>query len=139
MSELINSLLSYFQQGGPWMIALFLCSLWTWAIYAAYVLPMAKGKGGVQLAYDYRQIKQARHTLTILAMVAPLIGLLGTVSGMISAFKVLSSWGVVHPRQLASAISEALLTTQAGLTVAVPAMLGAHILHQGIERIGIKR
>ena len=58
--------------------------------------------------------------LGTVANVSPLLGLLGTVSGMIKAFTVISVQGVGNPASLAGGISEALITTAAGLTVAIP-------------------
>lgn len=55
--------------------------------------------------------------------VAPLLGLLGTVMGMIKTFNVITTFGVGNPSLTAEGISVALITTQAGLTVAFPAML----------------
>jgi biopolymer transport protein ExbB len=55
-----------------------------------------------------------------IAAIAPLLGLLGTVFGMIKAFNVISIQGVGNPGSLAGGISEALITTAAGLVVAIP-------------------
>lgn len=55
-----------------------------------------------------------------IAAIAPLLGLLGTVFGMIKAFDVISIQGVGNPSTLAGGISEALITTAAGLVVAIP-------------------
>ena len=60
--------------------------------------------------------------LSIIAQVAPMLGLLGTVSGMISAFGVLASTGGTDPQKLSGSISEALITTAAGLAIAIPAL-----------------
>lgn len=68
--------------------------------------------------------------LGIVAAVSPLIGLLGTVTGMIRTFSVITEHGTGDPRLLSAGISEALLTTQLGLAVAVPALL----LHTGLLR-----
>ena len=54
--------------------------------------------------------------------VSPLLGLLGTVTGIIKAFNAIYSGGLGDPRALSGGISEALLTTAAGLCVAIPAM-----------------
>lgn len=70
--------------------------------------------------------------LGIVAAVSPLVGLLGTVTGMISTFTVITEHGTGDPRLLSAGISEALLTTQLGLTVAVPALL----LHTALLRWG---
>jgi len=61
--------------------------------------------------------------LGTIANIAPLLGLLGTVLGMIEAFKVIATEGVGSPATLGSGISQALITTAAGLTVAVPMIL----------------
>jgi biopolymer transport protein ExbB len=64
--------------------------------------------------------------LGICATVAPLIGLLGTVTGMISVFRVLALEGPGNPFALAAGISEALVTTATGLIVAIPSLLFYH-------------
>jgi biopolymer transport protein ExbB len=55
-----------------------------------------------------------------IAGISPLLGLLGTVSGMIKSFNIISMQGVADPTSLAGGISEALITTAAGLVVAIP-------------------
>ena len=55
-----------------------------------------------------------------IAGISPLLGLLGTVSGMIKSFNIISLQGVADPASLAGGISEALITTAAGLVVAIP-------------------
>jgi biopolymer transport protein ExbB len=55
--------------------------------------------------------------------VSTLLGLLGTISGMITIFSVISAQSVVNPASLAGGISEALITTYAGLTVAIPSLV----------------
>jgi biopolymer transport protein ExbB len=57
-----------------------------------------------------------------LAAVAPLLGLLGTVTGMITTFDVMSIFGTGNARAMAGGISEALITTQTGLLVAIPGL-----------------
>jgi biopolymer transport protein ExbB len=66
---------------------------------------------------------------------APLMGLLGTVSGMISLFKVITDVGTNDPRILAGGISEALVTTQTGLIIAIPILLLHGYLSDRLERI----
>ncbi len=61
--------------------------------------------------------------LGTIANISPLIGLLGTVLGMIEAFTIISREGVGSPATLGGGISQALITTAAGLTVAVPMIL----------------
>lgn len=61
--------------------------------------------------------------LSTIANLAPLLGLLGTVSGMIKTFNVISIQGVGNPAPLAGGIAEALITTAAGLTIAIPTLV----------------
>jgi biopolymer transport protein ExbB len=58
--------------------------------------------------------------LATVANIAPMLGFLGTVSGMISAFDSIALAGEIEPSLVASGISEALITTAAGLTIAIP-------------------
>lgn len=61
--------------------------------------------------------------LSTIASITPLLGLTGTVTGMISAFSVISTVGIGDPTALAGGISEALYTTAAGLLVGIPALV----------------
>ncbi|MCC5790522.1 MAG: MotA/TolQ/ExbB proton channel family protein [Opitutales bacterium] len=60
--------------------------------------------------------------LSIIATISPMVGLLGTVSGMIKAFRNIAFGGMGRPEELATNISEALMTTASGLSVGIPAM-----------------
>jgi hypothetical protein len=64
----------------------------------------------------------------IMAKVAPLLGLLGTVTGMVQTFKVITIYGNQNPVLMADGISEALITTQSGLVIAFPLLLLNHRL-----------
>lgn len=66
--------------------------------------------------------------LLILAAVAPLLGLLGTVTGMIGTFDMITLYGTGNPKLLSGGIKEALVTTQMGLIVAIPAILVGNYL-----------
>ncbi|MFH1914318.1 MAG: MotA/TolQ/ExbB proton channel family protein [Pseudomonadota bacterium] len=74
-------------------------------------------------------------TLNVLAAVAPLLGLLGTVTGMINTFQIITVYGTGDPRMMSGGISEALITTQLGLAVAVPIMILHHVLERRVDRI----
>ncbi len=63
------------------------------------------------------------NTLAVIATAAPLLGLLGTVTGMINVFEVITHYGTGDPKILAGGISEALVTTMCGLIIAVPVVL----------------
>ncbi len=74
--------------------------------------------------------------LSIIAVISPMIGLLGTVLGMIQAFNVIAyKAGLGKPTLLAEGISKALVTTAGGLIVAIPAMVAYHFLRSKSQRI----
>ncbi len=76
-------------------------------------------------------------TLGMLAAIAPLLGLLGTVTGMIDTFHVITMHGTGDPRLMSGGISEALVTTMLGLSVAIPLMLSQTLLNRTVDnRIG---
>lgn len=66
--------------------------------------------------------------LSVIAQISPLLGLLGTVQGMIKVFNKITTGGVGDPASLADGISVALITTAAGLTVAIPTLIAYHYL-----------
>ena len=82
--------------------------------------------------------------IAVLAALAPLMGLLGTVTGMIATFDVISIFGTGNAKAMAGGISEALITTQTGLLVAIPGLYmsgflsrRAESLKQRISAVGI--
>jgi len=90
-----------------------------------------------------RSLNDHLAVIGVLAAVAPLLGLLGTVTGMIGTFDVLSVFGTGNAKGMAGGISEALITTQTGLLVAIPGLYmkgfldrRARILQQRVARAG---
>ena len=77
------------------------------------------------------ELEKFINTLGTIASVSPLLGLLGTVIGMIQAFTAIVAQGVGDPAVLAEGISVALITTATGLTVAIPSL----IFHRYFERL----
>ena len=77
------------------------------------------------------------NTLGTIASIAPLLGLLGTVIGMIKVFTAITTAGVGNPAVLASGISEALITTAAGLSVAIPSLIAHRYLTGRVEELSI--
>lgn len=73
--------------------------------------------------------------LLVFAAISPLLGLLGTVTGMISTFHVITLFGTGDPRLMAGGISEALITTMLGLSVAIPIMLAHTFLSRRVDHI----
>ena len=76
--------------------------------------------------------------LATIAQVAPFIGLFGTVMGVIDAFHGLGTAGAATLRAVAPGISEALITTAAGLVVAVPAVMGYNQLTSRLREFGAR-
>jgi biopolymer transport protein ExbB len=73
--------------------------------------------------------------LGTIATLSPLLGLLGTVLGMIQAFNVIATQGVGTPATLGGGISQALITTAAGLSVAIPTLLLHKYLSSRADRL----
>lgn len=73
--------------------------------------------------YEAHSLERFLNTLGTIASISPLLGLLGTVIGMIKVFAVITTHGVGDASVLAAGISEALLTTAAGLSVAIPTLM----------------
>lgn len=69
------------------------------------------------------KIERGLVTLAILAAIAPMLGLLGTVSGMIETFQSITLFGTGDPKLMSGGISQALVTTELGLAVAIPILL----------------
>ena len=77
-------------------------------------------------------------SLGTIAAITPLLGLLGTVIGMIKVFAAITTHGVGDPSVLAQGISEALITTGAGLSVAIPALIGYRYLSSRVDSLVIQ-
>jgi biopolymer transport protein ExbB len=90
-------------------------------------------KMGESVLREVPRITRYLPLLKIIAAVAPLMGLLGTVTGMIITFQAITLFGAGDPRLMAGGISQALITTVLGLTVAIP-MLLLHNIVQGRAR-----
>lgn len=78
------------------------------------------------------------NTLGTIAAISPLLGLLGTVSGMIRSFTAITTEGVGNPTVLAGGISEALITTAAGLTVAIPSLIAYRYLRGRVAALVVQ-
>ena len=83
------------------------------------------------------ELERFLNTLGTIASISPLLGLLGTVTGIIRAFNAVMLGGMGDPRLLAGGISEALITTAGGLAVAIPSFIAYRYLRGKVERIVI--
>jgi biopolymer transport protein ExbB len=84
------------------------------------------------------ELERFLNSLGTIASISPLLGLLGTVAGIIHAFNAVMLGGMGDPRMLAGGISEALITTAGGLAVAIPSFIAYRYLRGKVERIVIE-
>lgn len=162
------SMFDYIQQGGPVMYLLLLLniigfSLLFWKGYTIFsarknfeeTKQQLKGslakffksstakESNVSLIKDEVQLfvhslESGLNTIKIIASIAPLLGLLGTVIGILSAFRVISDVGLSNPSLFAGGISTALLTTVGGLIVAIPHFVGYNYLTGALDDLEIQ-
>jgi biopolymer transport protein ExbB len=99
------------------------------------------GRAAVEAAFqeatlqEEQRLSRGLRPLSTIAQIAPLMGLLGTVTGMIIAFGEISQQGTGNPAALADGIGQALVTTAAGLIVAIPALIGGNYLASRVDAI----
>ncbi len=84
------------------------------------------------------ELERFLNTLGTIAAITPLLGLLGTVFGMIRTFNAITDSGVGNPAALAGGIAEALITTGAGLSIAIPALIGYRYLSGKVSALVIE-
>jgi biopolymer transport protein ExbB len=87
-----------------------------------------------QLQHIKRVLNKRLTVISVTATVAPLLGLLGTVSGMIETFRMMASLGSSDPEVVSGGIGQALVTTELGLIVAIPSLIFAAILTRRAKR-----
>jgi len=91
--------------------------------------------GGRHVVHD---LERFLNSLGTIAAVSPLLGLLGTVAGIIHAFNAITANGIGDPRVLSGGIGEALITTAAGLSVAIPSLIAYRFLRGKVERLVVR-
>jgi len=124
-------------RGGPVMIPLFVVSILIWWIGLSlwFQLGDTGEKTGATPAPATRKPQNTLTVLKALTGVAPYLGLLGTVGGMMMAFEGLLQFGPGNFRGLSEGIARALVTTQAGLLVALSGLLFLVLLQSRVTRI----
>jgi len=141
------------------MAPLVFCCLWMWGMIF-YHLPLWQPNRnyevqGIKKAFYHLKTGCLRHdrdllrflqdrwgenqvqgitTIKVLAALAPFLGLLGTVTGMIKTFQSVALFGLANPGALAVGISEAMVTTQFGLFIAVPGIIAVVFLKRRVAR-----
>lgn len=86
-------------------------------------------------AHELAELERGLPVLATVAMISPLLGFLGTVTGMINSFEALASVGLNNPAAVASGISEALITTAAGLAIAIPVQMAYNYFVTNVNSI----
>ena len=87
------------------------------------------------IMHESERLDRYGSVIMVVAAVAPLLGLLGTVTGMIATFDIITEFGTGDPKLLSGGISIALVTTELGLIVAIPLLLIGNLLNGWAERI----
>ncbi len=87
------------------------------------------------IIHESRLIDKFGNFIIVTSTVAPLLGLLGTVAGMIATFNMMTEYGTGNPKILSGGISEALICTMLGLAVAIPSLLIGSLMNGWAEKI----
>lgn len=110
-------------------------------VLKAGISRLAQGAAAIEKAIEdagareVDKMKRSLRPLSVIATISPLLGLLGTVYGMIGAFQSASAMGVGKADTLATGIYEALVTTAAGLTLAIPVLVIYQILCTRVDKL----
>ena len=155
-------LFDYIQQGGPVMYLLLFLNIIGFALMFWKIFSLINAKkefsttvkslkkmvqsvvgdkdASIGISFLKDEVQMTAHklevglnTIKIIASIAPLLGLLGTVLGILSAFKVISDAGLSDPSLFASGIAMALITTVGGLIVAIPHFVGYNYIVGAID------
>ena len=157
--EIIETILHFLDKGGwvLYVILVLLIVLWSILINKFLILSFEfpKERAGVTQSWKQRKDHQSWYSRRIKKMLladlfrnldsnmaiiktlialCPLLGLLGTVSGMIEVFEVMASLGNSSPRAMAAGISRATIPTMAGMVAALSGLLAVNILNKNIEK-----
>ena len=112
-------------------------------ILAAGVMNHRRGRDGMKVSLEeaandvIHDLERYLNTLGTVAAISPLLGLLGTVIGMIKVFTTIKMEGTGNSMLLAGGISEALITTAAGLTVAIPSLFFHRFFQRRVDELVI--
>ncbi len=110
-------------------------------VLRAALLRLPYGRAAVEAAFQEASLQEEQNLtrglrpLAAIAQIAPMLGLLGTVTGMILAFSEIANQGTGNPSVLADGIGQALVTTAAGLIVAIPTVIGQNYLASRADAI----
>ena len=156
---LIRGIVELAEEGGPYVVWIFLSGVLMWGMiierywYFARVLPGQAAKTRAQWearsehsSWCARQIRQAMISrlngamtagfpvMQVLVPLSPLLGLVGTVSGMLEVFDSMALRGNADARSMASGVSEAMICTMSGLAVSITGLYPIHYFRTRAER-----
>lgn len=159
MTELTRLYMHYMHTGGITMYPLMLCCLAMWGLIFFYLPvwqpPVQREVKQLTSSFDRLRSNSQRHnkqlydyllhrcrarlgrgvsTIKIFATLAPFLGLFGTVTGMIKTFQSVATFGLANPKALAGGISEAMITTQFGLLIALPGIFAVYFFNRHLQR-----
>ena len=125
----MDRLASLLEAGGAVMVPILIGSLFAWGL-GLHAWIQARSAD-----VDVAAVESQRLLLGSLVVVLPLLGLLGTVMGIIDTFEVIRQVGRGEPRLMARGIREALVATETGLVTALPALVLHHLVSSTLEKL----
>ena len=131
---MIKYFLSIFANGGPVMIPLFFTAAFMLYFTFERLIFFSRAKQGT-VNLSAHSLKRNIGAIAALTAAAPLLGLLGTVNGMIETFDVISAAGTGEVASLSGGISKALITTETGLIIAIPGLFAVSRFKSAAERL----
>ena len=160
MTDLLRAVTDFLDSGGPAMLPLLVCSLVMWACLLRVwleLMPLSGRAGRRGLAETFARLRSGRgrddarlagslsevfrsrlrgrlSIAAVFAAAAPLLGLFGTITGMIDTFDGVARFGMANPKVVSSGISQAMISTQTGLIVAVPGVIVVYFLRRRVHR-----
>jgi len=132
----------FFDQGGLTMVLIAIASMAAWVLVLRGSLMVRKLLRCIDRTFTepnvYAEIEKLEQSLSIIktiTVILPLLGLLGTVLGMLVTFVAIQEYGTTRPSLFANGVRQALLTTQAGLCTALPLLFSHHLLTTKLSTI----
>jgi len=142
-TALVNSLQDLISAGN-YQTAMEVCeskSIYLTNVLKAGLSRLSRGKEAVEDSMAEHALREAQvlrtrnSYLSVIGVVSPMIGLLGTVIGMMGAFATLGASGISDPRSLATSIGEVLMATASGLFIAIPAFIAYYIFRNRAQMV----
>ena len=130
--KLTGAHLSTIREGSP--LGRILAAGLTNRMHSTEIMKESIEEVGRQVVHE---LERYLNTLGTIAAISPLLGLLGTVIGMIKVFTAITVEGVGNPAVLAGGISEALITTAAGLSIAIPSLMFHRYLTGRVDQLEV--